>query len=181
MGKRARLALIVVGALAVLVCAAGAAWGWNRFQDSPAAQYRAARERWETRRLRHYRLSANYTHQRAQCHYDIEVRDEAVQHVYGLTCLSAASVPSLTVTGIFKTFEPYATRRICAATGCYCDGTYEVRASYDPAYGYPLRIGTRFRRNWLDDLLHGQLGKMTCLRADVTIERLEVVSLEPLP
>jgi hypothetical protein len=181
MRRRSRVIGLLAAVLAMLVCGVGAYAGWRGLQNSPAYQYRAARDRWETHRLKHYRIAANYSTNWAQCHYDIEVRDEEVRHVYGVTCLSAESAQTLTVSGIFRTFERYATGRVCAATGCYCDGTYALRATYDPEYGYPQRMTTRFVRNWLDDLAHGQFRKMSCLRADLTVERIEVVSLEPLP
>ena len=178
---RLRLFLLAVGSLTLLLGALGVYWGWRQWQTTPVYQFRDARERWERRPFRHYRLSANYTTNWAQCHYDIEVRDEKIRHVFGVTCLSAESAQTLTVESIFEKFEVYTTQRVCAATGCYCDGTYVLRATYHPEYGYPQRITTRFVRNWLDDLLHGQFRKQTCLRADVLVERLEVVSVEPLP
>jgi hypothetical protein len=181
MGRRLRLWLAVASGVLVLTAGLGVYWGWRQWQTTPVYQFREARDRWERRPFRHYRLSANYTTNWAQCHYDIEVRDEKIRHTFGLTCLSAESAQTLTVEGIFENFERYASQRICAATGCYCDGTYVLRATYHPEYGYPQRITTRFMRNWLDDLMHGQYGKQSCRRADVLEERLEVVSVEPLP
>ena len=171
---------LALGSLAVLACGLGGWWAWQQWQSTPVYQFREARQRWEARPFRHYRMSANYGTNWAQCHYDIEVRDEQIRHVYGVTCLSAESAQTLTVDSVFEVFERYASQRVCAATGCYCDGTYVLRATYHPDYGYPQRITTRFVRNWLDDLLHGQYRKQSCLRVDVTVERIEIVSVEPL-
>ena len=154
---------------------------WRQWQASPVYQFREARRLWDARSFRHYRLSANFSTNWAQCHYDIEVRDDSIERVVGVTCLSAESAHTLTVDGIFRHFERYANERICAANGCYCDGTYVLRATYDPTWGYPQRITTRFARNWLDDLLAGQYRKQSCVRADPTVERIEIVSIEPLP
>lgn len=181
MSKAARLSLIVVSVLALTVCAAGGWWGRRQYQATPAYQFRDARQRWDLRSPRHYRLAANFRTNRAQCLYDIAVRDGQISHVYSLTCLSAESLQTLTVDGIFDFFSRYVDKRVCAATGCYCDGTYVVRGAYHPEYGYPTQISTRFMRNWLDDLVNGQYGKQSCRRADVSFERIEVVKLELLP
>ena len=181
MSKRARMALLAVSVAALLVCAAAGAWGYRQYQATPAYQFRTARLKWDTRPFRHYRMAANYRTNWAQCYYDIEVRDAKIRHVYSVTCLSATSTQTLTIETIFENFGKYVEKRICAATGCYCDGTYALRATYHADYGYPEWITTRFVRNWLDDLLHGQLNKQSCRRADVTFERIEVVKLEPVP
>ena len=173
--------LLLAGTLVVSAGVVAALLGWRQWQANPVYQFRDARARWETRPFRHYRLSANFTTHLAQCHYDIEVRDEQITHTFGLTCLSAQSVPTLTIDGMFQNFERFTTQRLCAATGCYCDGTYVLRATYDPDWGFPRRITTRFVRNWLDDLLHGQYQKQTCRRADSEVERLEIVSVQPVP
>lgn len=181
MTRLAQWLLLGLGTLGVVAGALAVYWGWGQWQSTPVYQFRAARDRWEHRPFRHYRLSANYSTNWAQCHYDIEVRDGKIRHVFGVTCLSAESTHTLTVEGIFDNFERYTTERVCAANGCYCDGTYVLRATYDQEYGYPHRITTRFVRNWLDDLAHGQFRKQTCTRADVVVERLDIVSVEPLP
>ena len=180
-GRWWRLAAVVAGIVIAGGAVAAGAVVWRQWQASPVYQFREARRLWDARSFRHYRLSANFSTNWAQCHYAIEVRDDTIQRVVGVTCLSAESAHTLTVDGIFRQFERYANERICAANGCYCDGTYVLRATYDPTWGYPQRITTRFARNWLDDLLAGQYRKQSCVRADPTVERIEIVSIEPLP
>ncbi len=181
MGKLGWRILGGVGLLLIAGAAAAGVWGWRQWQSTPVYQFRAARDLWAARTFRHYRLSANYSTNWAQCHYDIEVRDDNIERVHGITCLSAEGAHTLTVDGIFRNFERYTTQRVCAANGCYCDGTYVLRATYDPVLGHPWRITTRFVRNWLDDLLAGQYRQMSCVRADPTVERIEIVSVQPLP
>jgi hypothetical protein len=56
-----------------------------------------------------------------------------------------------------------------------------VRATYEDILGYPQRITTVFRRNWLEDLLHGKLGVQQCLRTDPVVERFDRIKITVLP
>ncbi len=181
MPPRLRL-ILLLALLLLLTLAAGIVTvaAWRQWQSTPVYQFRAARQLWSVRPFRHYRLSANMSTNWAQCHYDLVVRDDTIERVISITCLSAESTQTFTVDGIFQRFERYNTQRLCAANGCYCDGTYVLHATYDAELGYPHRITTRFVRNWLDDLVHGQLRKQSCVRADPVVVRLDIVSLEPL-
>lgn len=178
--KRFRLFILAAGVIVVLGVGLVALAGWRAWQATPAYQFREARRLWEAQQFRHYRLAAHYATNWAQCYYDIEVLHERIVHVFGVTCLSSATSPTLTISGIFKNFERHTTDRLCSSNGCYCEGTYFVRATYDPTWGYPQSITTRFARNWLDDLIHGQYRTQTCRRTDPVVERIEVVSVIPL-
>src|SRR4030095_6006351 len=136
---------------------------WGALKSAPRSQFPLARARWDINSISHYRMAANYGTNLAQCYYDVEVWQERIVHVFSATCLSNAETNMLTIGGIFEYFEAYATKRVCSPNGCYCEGSYTVRATYDPTLGYPQRITTFFRRNWLDDLLHGKLGIQQCL------------------
>ena len=179
--KKSRLVFLLAGiGVTVVIGLMGVAL-WRAWQSTPAYQFREARRRWEARPFQHYRLAANYEVNWAQCHYDIEVRHERIVHVFGLTCLSGAQSQTLTVGGLFENFERYLTQRVCSPNGCYCEGIYVVKATYDPTWGYPQRITTEFRRNWLDDLLRGKQGVQECLRTTPVVEKIDGVKLTPLP
>ena len=166
-------AAVVIGLIGVVV--------WRAWQTTPIYQFREARRLWEARPFRHYRLAANYAVNWGQCYYDVEVRNQRIVYVFSLTCLSGAASQSLTVDGIFENFERFVTDRVCSPNGCYCEGTYGVRATYDPTWGYPQSITTVFFRNELDDWLHGKYGVQECLRTDPVVEKIEVVAVTPLP
>jgi hypothetical protein len=177
-----RLALLIsflAACLSGLVWVGWRAWGWWR--ATPAYQFRAARARWEARNLPHYRMVVDYGTFIAQCHYDIEVSNDRVVQLYGGTCLSNATTPALTVNGIFTRFERYVDERVCSSNGCYCEGTYTVKAKYDPEWGYPIHITTEFRRGWLDDVLNLKLGVQECRRTDPEVEEVRILSVRPLP
>ena len=154
---------------------------FRAFQASPTSQFTLSRQRWETNSILHYRMSANYSGNFSQCYYDIEVLQGQLVHIFTMNCLSSAESKTLTIGGIFKNFERYATERVCSPNGCYCEGSYVVRATYDPTLGYPQQITTIFHLYWLDDLLHGKLGVQQCLRIDPVVETFEVVKLTILP
>jgi hypothetical protein len=181
MSPRRLLLLISFGAAVIAVLALIGWAAWRAWQSTPAYQFQEARARWRERSLPHYRLAVDYGTFIAQCHYDIEVRNELIVHTNSVTCLSNADTPMLAVEGIFERFERYVEERLCSSTGCYCDGTYVLKAQYDPGWGYPKRITTEFRRAWLDDVLHLKLGVQECFRSDPEVEKVEVRLLTPLP
>jgi hypothetical protein len=150
-------------------------------QASPASQFALARHRWETNAIAHYRMNASYYGHRSQCYYDIEVLQGSVVRTFTSGCLGGGDSKNYTIDGIFTNFERYATGQICSPNGCYCEGSYVVRAIYDETLGFPQRITTRFQRNWLDDLLHGKLGVQQCLRTDPVVERFDRIKLTILP
>jgi len=182
--NKTRLALALLGGGVVLLGLLALLVGWRLLQASPVYQFMQARRRWEARPFNHYRLAFDHGFTRggyAQCHHDVEVWNERIVHVFGATCLSGHVTQALTVSGIFDKFERYFAERVCSATGCYCEGAYLVRATYDPVLGYPQTITTGFHRNWVDDFLHNKLGVQDCLRTDPTVEKISVTSLTPLP
>ena len=150
-------------------------------QASPSSQFTLARYRWETNAISHYRMNASYYGHRLQCYYDVEILQGRVVRIFTSGCLGSGDSKNFTVDSIFENFERYATQRICSPNGCYCEGNYVVRATYDETLGYPQRITTVFRRNWLDDLLHGKLGVQQCLRTDPVVERFDRIKITILP
>lgn len=170
------LAVIILLVLVVIGVAL-----WRSLQSAPASQFSLARHRWETNSILHYRMAANYSGNFSQCYYDIEVLQGQIAYIFTMNCLSSAESKTLTIGGIFKNFERYATEKVCSPNGCYCEGRYVVLATYDTALGYPQRITTIFHRSWLDDLIHGKLGVQQCLRIDPVVETFEVVKITILP
>jgi hypothetical protein len=170
------LAIIISLVLAVIGVAL-----WGSLQSAPRSQFSLARQRWEINSISHYRIAANYSGNFSQCYYDIEVQQENIVHIFTMNCLSSAESKTLTVSGIFKSFERFATERVCSPNGCYCEGSYVVRATYDQTLGYPQSITTFFQRYWLDDLLHGKIGVQQCLRIDPVVEKFEIVKITILP
>jgi len=164
------LALVVIG-LAI----------WDTLQSAPGTQFTLARHRWEVNSILHYRMNASYYGYRSQCYYDIEVLQGRAVRTFTSGCLGSGDSKNFTVDGIFKNFERYATQKVCSPNGCYCEGSYVVRATYDETLGYPKRITTYFRRHWLDDLLHGKIGVQQCLRTDPVVERFDRVKITILP
>ena len=154
---------------------------WRAWQSTRVYQFTEARRVWEARTFQHYRMAANYAVNWAQCYYDVEVQNDRIIYVFGLSCLSSAESMTLTIDGIFENFERFVTQRVCSSNGCYCEGTYVVRATYDPTWGYPQTITTVFIRDWLDDLVHGKYEVQECLRTTPVVERIDVVKVSPLP
>jgi len=179
--KRFSPVLLTLTVIIVLVLAVLGAALWRSVQAAPASQFSLARHRWETNSIIHYRMAANYSGSFSQCYYDIEVLQGQLVYIYTMNCLSSAESKTLTIGGIFKNYENFATEKICSPNGCYCEGRYVVRAKYDEVLGYPQNITTIFHRSWLDDLFHGKLGVQQCLRIDPVVETFEVVKLTILP
>ena len=173
--------LITLAVLILVLTALIGAQILGALQTAPASQFSLARRRWETNSISHYRMAANYSGNFSQCYYDFEVQQERIVHIYTMSCLSSAESKTLTVNGIFKSFERFATERVCSPNGCYCEGRYVVSATYDQTLGYPQRITTFFHRSWLDDLFHGKLGVEQCLRMDPVVETFEIAKITILP
>jgi hypothetical protein len=150
-------------------------------QSSPASQFILSRHRWETNAISHYRMNASYYGYRSQCYYDIEVLQGRVVRTFTSGCLGSGDSKNFTVDSIFKNFERFATQKVCSPNGCYCEGNYMVRATYEETLGYPQRITTVFRRDTLNDLLHGKLGVQQCLRTDPAVERFDRIKITILP
>lgn len=179
--KRISPVLLSLAVLILLILAVIGMALWSSLQSAPASQFSLARHRWETNSISHYRMTANYSGNYSLCYYDIEVQQDRVVDIITMSCLSSAESKTLTIGGIFRNFERFATERVCSPNGCYCEGTYVVSATYEPTLGYPQSITTYFRRRWLDDLLRGKIGVQQCLRIDPVVEKFEVVKLTILP
>ena len=171
---------IAVVLLAVVVIGIGVVF-WQAWQSSPTVQFSRARQLWEARSLGHYRMQASYYDNYSQCYYDIEIQKDQIVHTYTSACISSAESKGLTISGIFKNFERYATDKICSPRGCTCDGLYVLKATYDPELGYPQEITTFFNRDLMYDVLHGTWGIQKCLRIDPVIEKFDRVKVSPLP
>jgi hypothetical protein len=179
--KNSSRVLLILAIIILLVLATIGAALWESLQSSPRTQFGLARHRWETNAIAHYRMIASYYGHRSQCYYDVEVLQGRVVRTFTSGCLGSGDSKNFTVDGIFKNFERYATQKVCSPNGCYCEGNYVVRATYDETLGYPQRITTTFRRDTLNDLLHGRLGVQQCLRTDPVVERFDRVKITILP
>jgi len=173
--------LLIMGLIILLVLAVIGLAFWNTLQSSPRTQFTLARHRWEVNSISHYRMNASYYGYRSQCYYDIEVLQGQAIRTFTSGCLGSGDSKNFTVDGIFKNFERYATQKVCSPNGCYCEGNYVVRATYEETLGYPQRITTIFRRDTLNDLFHGKLGVQQCLRTDPVVERFDRVKIVILP
>jgi hypothetical protein len=173
--------LLIIAVITLLVLAIIGVALWGSLQSSPRSQFSLARYRWETNSISHYRMNASYYGQRSQCYYDIEVLQGRAVRTFTSGCLGNGDSKNFTVDGIFTNFERYATQKVCSPNGCYCEGNYVVRATYEGTLGYPERITTVFRRDTLNDLFHGKLGVQQCLRTDPVVERFDRVKITILP
>ena len=183
--KLQKSCLIVLGVCGIVVVIS-AGWLAVKFFDlyrySPAMQYAEARQLWGFNSLAHYRMAVGFWSDSAQCYYDIEVLQDRIIHIHTFTCLGNSASKTLTVDGIFETFERFATETICSPNGCYCEGNYVVQATYDTALGYPRKITTAFARNSLTDLWHGKWRVQECLiRTNLTIDKFEIMRVDRLP
>ena len=179
--KRFSPVLAILISLVVVVVVLIAAQLVLAVQASPSSQFALARYRWERNAVSHYRMNASYYGYRSQCYYDVEILQGRVVRTFTSGCLGNGDSKNFTVDGIFENFERMATERVCSPNGCYCEGNYVVRAMYEETLGYPQRITTVFRRNWLEDLLHGKLGVQQCLRTDPVVERFDRIKITVLP
>lgn len=151
-------------------------------RTTPKRQFLEARQLWALSSPTHYRMAAGYWSNVAQCYYNVEVLQDHIVHTYSFTCLGNSASNTLTVDGIFVTFERFATQPICSPNGCYCEGNYVVQATYDAVLGYPKSITTTFERSALTDLWHGKWRVQECLiRTNPIIEKFEILRVERLP
>jgi hypothetical protein len=153
---------------------------FTALQASPASQFALARHRWETSAISHYRMEASYSGNFSQCYYDVEVLQQRIVRMFASACLGDGDSRTLSVDGLFDAFEQYVHQQVCSPSGCYCDGIFVVRATYDPVLGYPQTIMADFRRTWLGDLLH-KIDFQPCLRANRLIGKFEHVTITILP
>ena len=179
--KNASPVLLAIGVITLLILSGIGVAFWSSFQSAPGTQFNLALRRWEVNSIAHYRMNASYYGHRSQCYYDIEVLQGNVIRTFTSGCLGGGDSKNFTVDGIFKNFERFATQKVCSPNGCYCEGNYVLRATYEETLGYPQRITTRFRRDTLNDLLHGKLGVQQCLRTDPVVERFDRVKITILP
>ena len=179
--KNSSPVLLAIGGITLLILSAIGVAFWDSFRSAPSTQFSLARHRWELNSISHYRMNASYYGHRSQCYYDIEVLQGNVIRTFTSGCLGGGDSKNFTVDGIFKNFERFATQKVCSPNGCYCEGNYVLRATYEETLGYPQRITTRFRRDTLNDLLHGKLGVQQCLRTDPVVERFDRVKITILP
>ena len=179
--KSSSRVILILGIIILIVVALIGAAFWDSFQSSPSSQFTLARRRWEVNSIAHYRMNASYYGHRAQCYYDIEVLQGNVIRTFTSGCLGGGDSKNYTIDGIFTNFERYATQKVCSPNGCYCEGNYVLRATYEETLGYPQRITTRFHRDTLNDLLHAKLGVQQCLRTDPVVERFDRVKITILP
>lgn len=179
--KNSSPVLQVIGGFTLLILAVIGVALWDSFQSAPGTQFSLARRRWEINSILHYRMNASYYGHRSQCYYDVEVLQGQVIRTFTSGCLGNGDSKNFTVDGIFKNFERYAGQKICSPNGCYCEGNYTLRATYEETLGYPQRITTVFRRDTLNDLLHAKLGVQQCLRTDPVVERFDRVKITILP
>jgi len=174
--------LLILGTITLLLLAIIGVALWSTLRAAPGSQFALARRRWETNSILHYRMQAGYHSNRAQCYYDVEVRQDRIVRTFTMSCLSSAEPKVLTINGLFTYYERYATERVCSPNGCYCEGVYFVRAAYEETLGHPQSITTDLRRNWLDDLLHAKLGVRQCLiRTSPVLESFEQIKITILP
>lgn len=103
--------LFGLAAIVVIAVPAVVGWfGWSTWRSVPEYAFRDARDQWQSGRVLHYRMEANYSTGFAQCHYDIEVKTRTVIRVHGMTCLSAATTNTLTIgEDIFEVFTSTST------------------------------------------------------------------------
>ena len=179
--KNSSPVLLVIGVITLLILGVIGVAFWDSFQSAPSTQFSLARHRWELNSISHYRMNASYYGHRSQCYYDIEVLQGNVIRTFTSGCLGGGDSKNFTVDGLFKNFERFATQKVCSPNGCYCEGNYVLRATYEETLGYPQRITTRFHRDTLNDLLHAKLGVQQCLRTDPIVERFDRVKITILP
>jgi hypothetical protein len=172
------LALTLCVAL-LFACGLGALWLSSAPSISERAQeLAAARQRWQSRTITHYRLVMQAP---SWCQLDVEIWGEKIVHVFENSCPTSPR----TVTGLFemiKQIDSTADTIFCAPLGCECTEVRYIHASYDQEMGFPRTISLRRDRqmNW-PELWHFLVthGVPNCLTPR-DIELVEVVSLKPI-
>jgi hypothetical protein len=108
----------------------------------------AAQQRWQARRVQHYVLSIREFIGSHDCTQVVEIRDEQLVEILGLSC------PLASIWTVDWLFRSVAQKQLaddrCALTvpgaGCVCRFVPDVRAEYDPLLGYPRSIVVH--QNW---------------------------------
>ncbi|HEU5102404.1 MAG TPA: DUF6174 domain-containing protein [Roseiflexaceae bacterium] len=143
-----------------------------------AYELAAARDRWLSRTITHYRLVMQAP---SWCRLDVEIKGEKVVRVFENSCPTSPR----TVSGLFdmiKQLDSTADMVFCAPLGCECTEVRYVYARYDQELGFPRIIRLRRDRqmNW-PELWHFLTthGVPNCLTPR-DIELVEVVSLNPI-
>lgn len=114
--------------------------------NSSTNQLAAAKQKWVTQAVEHYRLSINYFH--LNCQQEVEIKDEKVIGVRKNTC---STIPVQTITDLFNQIKSKADGKECGPNGCACDGPLGVDAIYDDQFGYPRQVEIRLQpeKRWL--------------------------------
>jgi hypothetical protein len=173
-------------AAALLACAALAPVAGGAGQ---ASEFAAARARWQARSFSSYQLVIQEETNAGSCRQAVEIRDEQIARVLLNRCVR---LPSWTVSNLFTWAEQagdLSSRCYPSAVTCVCYQAYRLRASYDPALGYPqtitqawsLRLNWAYLGHWQRLWRTGQLPD--CANVSRFAERyvtITVVSLTPL-
>ncbi len=116
--------------------------------SSEANQLAAARSKWISKSVSHYRLSLSYS-SHVNCQQEVEIQNDKVIAVRKNTC---SAMPAMTVTDLFKKVQSLADSKQCGPNGCACDGNVGVDASYDAKFGYPRQVQIRLKpeNRWLN-------------------------------
>ena len=178
---RSRVAALSLALCVALLCACvlGAVWLPSASSTSGRArELAAARQRWQSRSITHYRLVMQAP---SWCRLDVEIRAEKIVHVFENSC----PTPPRTITGLFdmiKQIDTTANTIFCAPLGCECTEVRYFHASYDQELGFPRTISLRRDRqmNWSEvwDFLVTR-GVPNCLTPR-DIKLVEVVSVNPI-
>lgn len=156
------------------------------------AELTAARQRWMTAGLRHYRLKIEHTDFGLRCQTVAEIRDTTIVVVEQSTC----PAPPPTVDDLFRLIERHTSITVCGPNGCSCDGPIIANATYDSALGYPQQVSLATdpsqRTPWpmRDRLRHALQGGgwgaltgagMSCTLIGMEDPQPQVLGLTPLP
>ena len=172
----------ILGAIVTLVAACGLFRPVStRILSQPEALVEA-RERWDARPFKRYRMGMLYSSHQINCRQDVEIRGEMVITIFQNTCPQGA----LTVSAIFKQIDTHLDTHAgqCGPNGCGCDGPIGVDADYDAQFGYPRSMELRLRPEerwqyiayWRYVLPGG-----FCQPSNFRSQTIRVVSLTPIP
>jgi hypothetical protein len=179
--------LIPVAALGLIACGLLGAATW---QALPAVRHEAAVRRWQAAPLSHYRLATRERVASRTCTQEVEVVREQVVRIVSSTCRRATR---WSVTAMFERIERgWNAAAECVPAGqgygCACQTSFEQRAVYDAARGYPLSFSSvqTWRENWtsLDywRYIWAQRQRPDCVYGGEEYNRIvNVTGLTPLP
>jgi hypothetical protein len=119
---------------------------YKSFGSTSINQLTAAKKKWDTENVKHYRLTLNYSSH--DCQQEVEIKDEKVIAVKQSTC---PTIPPQTVAQLFNQIETAAKGEECGPNGCACDGPMRIDAIYDAKYGYPTQLDFKLKpdQRWL--------------------------------